>query len=239
MTIEIKKVIIDLKDGIEKLDFEKLYDNSYKEALKRKALSEEKEKIHWSAVFEIEDEDFEMEFAVDTKGNYLTYLDLDGYINGEVAQIDEGSALHLVSKESNIYEAICFMEIKKLNILPEIKLKALEYSLFPKFIKGYIANDSGIDTNVKDFMDIVAPVFSKLELIKKININLDWVKIIGGDIEVQNRFEKFLKNYVEKELFFIYYDTEYGEMLSKKEFNELFAECAKYNPKTDLVDIYE
>ncbi|WP_372713905.1 hypothetical protein [Ilyobacter sp.] len=238
MNIEIKKVILDLKTGQENLEFEKLYENSYKETLKRETIKK-KEKIHWAAVFHIEDDEIEMEFAVDTKGNYLTYLDLEGYINGEAAEIDEGSALHLVTRESNIYQAMCFMEVKKLKVLPEEKLKALEYSLFPKFAQGFIASDMAGDSNISEFMELFTPVLSKLELIKKIDISCEWVEIIGGDSESQKRFENFLKEYVEKDLFFVYYDTEYGEMLSKKEFNELFSQGIKYKPNTEILDLYE
>jgi hypothetical protein len=238
MNIELKKITLDIENGKKDLDFEKLYENSYKEAIKKQAIRE-KEKIKWSGIFSIENEEIELEFAVDTEGNYLTYLDLDGYLNGEVAEIDDGSALHLISEKSNVYEAICFMEIKKLKILPEKKLKALEYSLFPKFAKGYIANDLAEDTNVADFMDIFAPILSELELIKKINIGFKWVSINGGDEETQKRFKIFLEDYLGKELNFLYYDTEYGEMLSKKEYNKLFAGGIKYNPKMELLDLYE
>jgi len=238
MNIELKKIVLDIKPGQENLDFEKLYENSYKEALKRETLTD-KEKIQWSGIFHIEDDEIEMEFLADTKGNYITYLDLDGYLNGEVAEIDEGSALHLVSEGSNIYEAICFMEIKKLKVLPEPKLKALEYSLFPKFAQGFIASDLSGENNVSEFMELFTPILSNLELIKKINISCEWSEIIGGNSEIKERFEKFLKDYVEKELFFLYYDTEYGEMLSKKEYNELFAQGIKYNPNTDILDLYE
>ena len=238
MNIELKNVILDIKPGQENFEFEKLYENSYKEALKRETLKN-KEKIHWSGIFHIEDDEIEMDFVVDTKGNYITYLDLDGYLNGEVAEIDEGSAFHLVSEESNIYEAICFMEIKKLKVLPEEKLKAIEYSLFPKFAQGFIASDLAGENNVSEFMELFTPILSDLELIKKIKINCEWTKISGGNSETKERFEEFLKDYVEKKLFFIYYDTEYGEMLSKKEYNELFAQGIKYNPNTAILDLYE
>lgn len=238
MNIEIKKVILDFKNGQENLEFEKLYENSYKEALKREVIKN-KEKLHWAGVFHIENDEIEIEFVVDTRGNYITYLDLEGYLNGEIVEIDEGSGLHLVSKGSNVYEAICFMEAKKLRVLPENKLKALEYSLFPKFAQGYIASDLSGDNNVGEFMELFTPVLSKLELIKKIDISCEWIDVIGGDSETQKRFENFLKRYIENELFFVYYDTEYGEMLSKKEFNELFSQGIKYNPNTDILDLYE
>ncbi|WP_319370657.1 hypothetical protein [uncultured Ilyobacter sp.] len=238
MVIELKKIILDLKNGQKNLEFEKLYENSYKEALTREVLKK-KEKIHWAGVFHIEDDEIKMEFSVNTRGNFITYLDLDGYLNGEVAEIDDGSSFHLVSKKSNIYEAMCFMEVKKLKVLPEKKLKALEYSLFPKFAQGYIASAIGVDNNVGEFMKLFIPVLSNLELIKKIDISCEWTEIIGGDRDIKERFEKFLKDYVEKELFFLYYDTEYGEMLSKKEFNELFAQGVKYNPNTEIIDLYE
>lgn len=238
MDIKLRETLLDIKEGKENLEFAKLYENSYKEALKRETVGE-KEKIQWSGVFSIEDEEIELEFLVDTEKNYITCLDLDGYLDGEVAQTDEGTALHLVSESGNVYEAICFMEIKKLNILPEKKLKALEYSLFPKFAKGYIANDLAEDTNVADFMELFSPILSELELVKKFDISCKWTRVTGGDEETQKRFKDFLEDYLEKELYFVYYDTEYGEMLSKKEYNKLFAAGTKYNPKMELLDLYE
>ncbi len=239
MEIYIKEVNIE-ESNTNDIKFKKLYNNSYKEAIK---YSSNKDKIgrDWNAIIHVEDEyeEVDLDFTVDTKGNFITYLDLDGYLEGEVVNLDEEVELHLALRDNSIYEALVFMEVKKLNILPEEKLKSIEYSLFPKFAKGYIATDLKQDTNVGKFIEVFAPLLEKYEILKKLDIEKTNYRIKGLEEDDKNIFRDEMNRYLFEDLYFIYYDRGYGEFLSKKDFNELLLAGSKFEADTTLVDLYE
>lgn len=241
MEIILKEIMLAEDPSGETKDFEKFYNNSYKEAIRSKDLSKGQTKLSWAAKFHIEDEEEEIDidYDVDTRGNYITYLNLDGYLEGEVAEAGEDVELHLAVEGNSILEALTFMEIKKLGVLPEEKLKALEYSLFPKFAKGYIATDLKEDENVKEFMKIFYPLLEKHEILKKIKVERFRYKISGGDEEAKKRFINTMEDYLFEDIYFIYYDRGYGEFLAKRDYNELLMAGSKYEPDMTMKEMYE
>jgi|GEM_PF-1914753 len=240
MEIRLKEVRLEDDPSKETGEFEKFYDNSYKAAIRSNSVKEQT-KLNWEASFYVEDEEEEIdtEYVVDTKGNFITHLNLDGYLEGEILELGEDVELHLSIKGNSMLEALTFTEIKKLGVLPEDKLKALEYSLFPKFAKGYIATDLKEDSNVKEFMEIFYPMLKKFEILKEIKVEKFRYRISGGDEETQERFKRSMENYLFDEVEFIYYDRGYGEFLSKKDYNELLMAGTKYNPDMTMKEMYE
>ena len=240
MEIILKEVRLEEDPKKESVEFEKFYNNSYREAVKVKKEGIQS-KLHWEATFYIEDEEeeIETEYIADTRGNYMTFLNLDGYLEGEVADLGEDIELHLATEGNSILEALAFMEIKKLGVLPDEKLKALEYSLFPKFAKGYIATDLKQDTNVIKFMEIFYPLLKKFEILKEVKLEKFGYRAKGGDKETQEKFKKTMEKYLFEQLKFIYYDKGYGEFLTKRDYNELLMAGTKYEPDMTMKEMYE
>lgn len=240
MEIILKEVRLEENSKKETSEFEKFYDNSYKAAI-RSNIRMEQINLNWEATFYIEDEDEEIdtEYVADTKGNFITHLNLDGYLEGEVLELGEDVELHLSLEGNSMLEALAFTEIKKMGVLPEEKLKALEYSLFPKFAKGYIATDLKEDSNVREFMEIFYPFLERFDILKEVKVEKFRYKVVGGDEETQENFKKTMENYLFEEVRFIYYDRGYGEFLTKKDYNELLMAGSKYNPDMTMKEMYE
>jgi len=240
MEITLREVVLEESSGSETLEFAKLYDNSYKAAIRSDKRGTQS-KLNWEATFQIEDEDEEIdtEYTINTKGNYMTFLNLDGYLEGEIASLSEDVELHITVEGNSILEALTFMEIKRLNVLPEEKLKALEYSLFPKFAKGYIATDLKQDSNAVQFMEAFYPLLNKFEILKTIKLEKFRYRIKGADDETADRFKTSMETYLFNDVTFIYYDKGYGEFLTKRDFNELLMAGAKYEPDTTMKEMYE
>jgi len=240
MEIILKEVRLEENSKKETSEFEKIYDNSYKAAI-RSNIRREQTNLNWEATFYIEDEDEEIdtEYVADTKGNFITHLNLDGYLEGEILELGEDVELHLSLEGNSMLEALAFTEIKKMGVLPEEKLKALEYSLFPKFAKGYIATDLKEDSNVREFMKIFYPFLERFDILKEVKLEKFRYKVVGGDEETQENFKKTMENYLFEEVRFIYYDRGYGEFLTKKDYNELLMAGSKYNPDMTMKEMYE
>lgn len=240
MEITLREVVLEDDSRSETLEFARLYDNSYKAAIRSDKRAAQP-KLNWEATFQIEDEDEEIdtEYAVNTKGNYITFLNLDGYLEGEIAALGEDVELHIAVEGNSILEALAFMEVKRLKVLPEEKLKALEYSLFPKFAKGYIATDLKQDSNAVQFMETFYPLLNKFEILKTIKLEKFNYRVKGADDETADRFKSDMESYLFDELTFIYYDKGYGEFLAKRDFNELLMAGAKYEPDMTMKEMYE
>lgn len=240
MEIRLSQIRLESDPKNDAIGFEKFYDNSYKAAIRSKVKKSDP-LLSWEATFfvEDEDEDIDTEYVVNTKGNFMTYLNLDGFLEGEILELDEEVELHFSVDGNSILEALTFLEIQKLKVLPEEKLKALEYSLFPKFAKGYIATDLKQDSNVSSFMEIFYPLLNKFEILKEIKVEEFRYKIVGGDEDTQEKFKSTMGEYLFDKIRFIYYDKGYGEFLAKKDFNELLMAGTKYNPDTTMLDMYE
>lgn len=240
MEVILKEVRLEEDPKKETMEFEKFYDNSYKHAMKTSRRGAQS-KLNWEATFYIEDEEeeIETEYRVDTRGNYITFLNLDGYLEGEVANLGEDVELHLAIEGNSILEALTFIEVKKLGVLPDEKLKALEYSLFPKFAKGYIATDLKQDANVSKFMEIFYPLLQKFEILKEIKLEKFRYRVSGGNEETQERFKTSMEKYLFEQVKFIYYDKGYGEFLAKRDYNELLMAGTKYEPDMTMKEMYE
>lgn len=240
MEIRLSEIRLESDPKNDAIGFEKFYDNSYKAAIRSKVKKSDP-LLSWEATFfvEDEDEDIDTEYVVNTKGNYMTYLNLDGYLEGEILELDEEVELHFSEDGNSVLEALTFLEIQKLKVLPEDKLKALEYSLFPKFAKGYIATDLKQDSNVSSFMEIFYPLLNKFEILKEIKVEEFRYRVVGGDEETQEKFKSTMGEYLFDKIRFIYYDKGYGEFLAKKDFNELLMAGTKYSPDTTMMDMYE
>lgn len=239
MEIRLSEVVLEDTRAKDIKEFERFYDNSYKAALRSKRSIGDK--LAWKARFIVEDEDegIESEYIVDTKGNYITYLHLDGHLDGEIIELDDEIELHLATRNNSILEALVFTEVSRLKLLSEEKLKAVEYSLFPKFAKGYIATDLKQDKNVKSFMDIFYPFLEKHEIIKTISVSKFSYKVLNTDEASMENFRKNMEEYIFEDLYFIYYDRGYGDFLAKKDFNEILMAGIKFEPDTTMLELYE
>ena len=240
MEIRLGEIRLENDPKNDAIGFEKFYDNSYKAAIRSKVKKSDP-LLNWEATFFVEDDDEEIdtEYIANTKGNYMTYLNLDGYLEGEILELDEEVELHFSEDGNSVLEALTFIEIQKLKVLPEEKLKALEYSLFPKFAKGYIATDLKQDSNVSSFMEIFYPLLNKFDILKEIKVEEFRYTIVGGDEDTQTKFKSTMGEYLFNKIRFIYYDKGYGEFLAKRDFNELLMAGTKYNPDTTMLDMYE
>lgn len=239
MEIKLKKINVDIKKGdLEKfneLDFARLVEGSFNEWTR---LDEKKDKINWSGEFIIESEDGDFDYKVDTEKKYITSLDLDGFLDGEKIDIDEDMELLLSSNHSYIYELLIFHEISKLKVVSDIKLKAVELSLFPRWASGYLADNLENNKIIQEFMEIFEPLMNEFEIVKKMDINLDNIQVECEDEKIKEIFKETVKKYVRKEVFFIMHDNEYRNLLPKLEINRLISAGHKFNPDLEEVEIY-
>ena len=239
MEIKLKKIEIDIKKGdLEKfneIEFARLVEGSFHEWTR---LDEKKNKINWSGEFTIESEDGDFDYRVDTEKKYITSLDLDGFLDGEKIDLDEDMELLLSSNHSYIYELLIFHEISKLKIVSDIKLKAVELSLFPKWASGYLADNLENNQVIQEFMEIFEPLMNEFEIVKKSYINLDNIQVECEDEKIKEIFKESIKKYLGKEVFFIIHDSEYRNLLPKLEINRLISAGHKFNPDLEEVEIY-
>jgi len=239
MKIRLKKIDLDLVKGdLEKfneIEFARLIEGSFNEWTR---LDEKKNKINWSGEFLIESEDGDFDYKIDTQKKYITSLDLDGFLDGEKIDIDEDIELLLSSNYSYIYELFIFHEVSKLKIVSDIKLKAVELSLFPRWASGYLADDLENDPIIQEFIGIFGPLMNEFEIVKKLDINLDALQVNCEDEKLKEIFEESVKIYITKEIFFILHDSEYRNFLSKLDINRLISAGHKFNPSLEEVEIY-
>ena len=208
MRISLNKGKIEGHVSENSLGFAKLIENSFNEWSRSEELSGDT--IPWSLIFKIEEAGEEEMFYVDTNGEYLVYLDLDGYMMGEMIELDEERELKLVAKHSYMYELICFSEIMKLGVLGSERVKELEQEIFPEWANGVVADDLEDNETVARFMQAFAPVLDKLEIVKRVDIDIDdfEVEAVGQEEE----FKEYIKNYVKEELFFLVHNPLYAEL---------------------------
>lgn len=239
MEIKLEKINVDIKNSdLEKfneVEFARLIEGSFNEWTR---LDEKKNKINWSGKFTVESEDGDFEYKVDTKEKYITSIDLDGFLDGEKIDIDEDIELLLSSNYSYIYELLIFHEISKLKIVSDIKLKAIELALFPKWASGYLADNLENNKIIQEFIEIFEPLMNEFEIVKKINIGLDSIQVECENKQIREIFKETIKKYIEKEVFFIIHDSEYSSILSKLDMNRLVSAGHKFNPSLEEVEIY-
>jgi hypothetical protein len=239
MKIELKKIKIELeKDQLEQIneiEFARLVEGSFNEWTR---LDEKKSKMNWSGKFLIEGEEENLEYIVDTKNKYITSLDLDGYLDGEKIDLDEDIEILLSSKYSYIYELLIFHEISKLKVVSDLKLKAVELNLFPKWASGYLADNLEGNEVIEEFMKLFEPLLNEFEIVKKVKIDLDNLEVECDDELIKEVFKGSIKEYIGNEIFFIVYDKEYRNLLSKLDLNKLILAGQKFNPNLEEVEIY-
>jgi hypothetical protein len=239
MKIELKKIKIELeKDQLEQIneiEFARLVEGSFNEWTR---LDEKKSKMNWSGKFLIEGEEENLEYIVDTKNKYITSLDLDGYLDGEKIDLDEDIEILLSSKYSYIYELLIFHEISKLKVVSDLKLKAVELNLFPKWASGYLADNLEGNEVIEEFMKLFEPLLNEFEIVKKVKIDLDNLEVECDDELIKEVFKGSIKEYIGDEIFFIVYDKEYRNLLSKLDLNKLILAGQKFNPNLEEVEIY-
>ncbi len=239
MKATLKKIKLDLDElevkNYEKLEFERLIEGSLREWTENKG---DKEKINWLGEILIENEDGDFVYNIDTKSRYIASLDLDGYLSGEKIDIDEDVEILLSSKTSYIYELLIFHEISKLNILSEDRLKALELSLFPKWASGFLADNISNNEIMKEFLINFESLINEFEIVKKLKIDTSSLVTECKDELVSEVFKGSIKDYIDKEIFFIVYDKEYGKFLSKQEVKKVLLAVKKFNPNLEEIELY-
>lgn len=191
--------------------FEKLVENSFSEWSDSESISQEK--LAWSLVFKVKyGEGKEEFFYVDTDDEYLSYLDLEGYIQGQMIELDDESELKIVSKSSYIYELICFSEILKFDVLEAKKIEILERQIFPEWANGIVADDLADNEIVSQFMKAFAPVLEELGIVKRVFVDIDKFKIEAETDEVKEKFERFIEEYIGKKVFFLIHNPLHAEL---------------------------
>lgn len=239
MEIKLNKIKLNIDENelikFNEIEFAKLIEGSFHEWTR---LDENKNKINWSGDFFIESEDGDFDYKVDTEKKYITSLDLDGFLNGEKIDLDDDMELLLSSNHSYIYELLIFHEISKLKVVSDIKLKAVELSLFPKWASGYLADDLKDNQIIREFIEIFEPFMNEFEIVKKYYINLDSIQVECENEKIKEVFKENIKKYLKKEIFFIIHDSEYRNFLPKLDINRLISAGHKFNPSLEEVEIY-
>lgn len=239
MKIKLKKIKLDIEKidliKFNEIEFARLVEGSFNEWTR---LDENKNKINWSGEFFIESEDGDFNYKIDTEKKYITSLDLDGFLNGEKIDLDEDIELLLSSNYSYIYELLVFHEISKLKVVSDIKLKAVELALFPKWASGYLADDLKDNKIIHEFIEIFEPFMDEFEIVKKLYINLESIQVECENEKIKKIFKEAIKKYLEKEIFFIMHDSEYRNFLTKLDINRLISAGDKFNPSLEEVEIY-
>lgn len=236
MKIKLKEIYI-LEENINKneVSFKKLIDNSYNEFNNNwKNQESTEEHIGWKATFEIEYKNQNFDFVVDTQGDYLSYIDLEGYFSGEGLLIEEDKYLKIASKSSGIIIALYFSEAIKYRLLNEATEKALYYSIFPEWSRGLIPCDVEDIEDIRNFVKVFKPYLEKKEILKKVEIDYSDYKILGGNEFLINLFESFITSYLKEELFFFIHDNNYTESIRDMEEG-----TSNFTINTDILKEYE
>lgn len=198
MKIRLKKLVL---NESENKDFEKFVDNSYAEWSNNwNNVNKKIEKNSWSATFEIESDNKIGEFIMDTKGDYLTFLDLEGYLGGEEYQIENGLSLKAASHSSNILVGILFSEAIKHKLIDEDESSYLSMMIFPEWSRGLIPNDVLDEEDVKEFFDKTLEYFTGKDILKVFSIEIE-EPLVEAD-EKEEEFLNFVKRYLLSEIFF-------------------------------------
>lgn len=200
VNMEIKLKELNLKTT-ENKEYEKLIENSYSEWSNNwNNVNKKIEKNSWDGKFEIEYKNQFGEFLVDTKGDYLTFIDLEGYLGGEEFLLEEGLSLKLASHSSNILVAIVFSEAIRLGLIDEDEESYLSMLIFPEWSRGLIPNDVLEEEDIKEFFDNTFKYLEQKNILKVYPIKIEDISIEAS--EKEEEFLKFIKNYITKELFF-------------------------------------
>lgn len=198
--MEIKLKEITLRNE-ENKKFEKFIDNSYNEWLNNwNNVKEIENKNSWEAKFEIIHNNKIGEFIIDTKGDYLSFMDLEGYLSGEEYELEEGLSLKVASVSSNIMVAIVFSEAIRLKLIDENESSYLSMSIFPEWSRGLIPNDILEDEDIKEFFDTTLTYLKSKDIINIYPINTD--NFEANAVVKKEEFIKFAKDYIEKDIFF-------------------------------------
>lgn len=217
MNIKLKTINIKGQTLKENIKFKKLIDNSYhewSEGWKTQGLNREEE-ISWEAVFEIDYEDSILHFVVDTEGEHLTHIDLEGYMGGDGLVLDDELYLKIASKPSGILTALYFSEAIRHQLLSEENEKILYFEIFPEWTRGLVPDNVNKLENVKKFIDFFKPHFEELEILKEIKINMDSYIINTEDEYLRKLFEEFASEYFNNEIFFFLHNCDFIGNLKK------------------------
>ncbi len=208
-----------------KIGFEKMLENSFHEWSSSEDIS--KEMTPWSLTFKIEDGSKEEFFYVDTHDEYLAYLDLDGYLQGQMLELDEERELKIVSKNSYMYELICFSEVLKSGVLDLEKIEILESQIFPEWANGIVADDLETNEIVTQFMEIFAPVLDELGVLKKVSVSICDFEVEADTDSIKKEFVRYIEEYVGGEIFFLVHNPMYTELYPESQ-SKLFEAARKF-----------
>lgn len=200
--MEIKLKEIELIDSSYN-EFKKFIDNSYNEWTTNWSNVKEKiEKNSWKAKFEINYKGKIGYFNLDTEGDYLTYMDLEGYLNGEEFPLEDGLTLKLASHSSNILVAVVFSECIRLGLIDEDEESYLSMMIFPEWSRGLVPNDVLDEEDISEFYEKMLEYLINKNVLKVHKINLDDIEVISEDEDFNEKFLEFIKKYFESDLFF-------------------------------------
>lgn len=184
-------------------EFKKLIDNSYNEwSINWQNLNKKEEKNSWKAEIELEYKNSKGTFVLDTEGDYLTYLDLEGYLSGEMFDLESGVTLKLASKSSNILVGIVYSEAIRLGLLDEDVAEDLAFEIFPEWSRGLIPNEVLEDEEVKHFYENNLKSLENKGILSRYKVEMDGVEVLCENEEVKEDFLEFIREYLEDEIFF-------------------------------------
>lgn len=217
MNIKLKTINIKGHSPKENIKFKKLIDNSYhewNEEWKIQGLDRENE-ISWEAVFEIEYDGSDFYFVVDTEGEHLTHIDLEGYMGGEGLVLDDELYLKIASRPSGILTALYFSEAVRHKLLNDMDEKILYYEIFPEWTRGLVPDNVDKLESVQKFIELFKPHFEELEILKEIAIDMDSYIINTEEDSLRELFEEFASEYFNNEVFFFLHNCDFVGSLKR------------------------
>lgn len=198
MEIILKEINL---EKFENKEFETFIDNSYNEWSNNwNNVNKKIEKNSWSAKLEIVYQNKSGEFFIDTKGDYLTFVDLEGYLSGEEFQLEEGLSLKAASHSSNVLVAVVFSEAIRLGLIDEDEASYLSMLIFPEWSRGLIPTDVLAEEDVKEFFVETLKYLENKGILQIYPIKIEEVEVIAS--EKEKEFLKFVKEYIKKDIFF-------------------------------------
>lgn len=198
MEITLKKIELETYGN---KNFEKFIDNSYNEwSTNWNNVSKKVEKNSWSARFEIVHDNKVGEFFIDTHEDYLTFMDLEGYLGGEEFQVEDGLSLKVASHSSNILVAVVFSEAIRLGLIDEDEISYLSMMIFPEWSRGLVPNDVLAEEDVKEFFVETLKYLENKNYLRIYPIKIGEVEVFAE--EKEDEFLSYAKTYIEKEIFF-------------------------------------
>lgn len=174
----------------------KLRDNSYSEWINDWD-SEKKEFSSWELTLEITDENRSVLFTIDSENDFLSFVDLDGFLTGEEFFFSENYNLKMASHSSNILLGIVFSESIKHKYIDENEIDYFGMYIFPEWSRGLIPNDIFDNEEIKEFFEENLKKLIEEKKLVLFDIDTEELECDNEDVNIEE-----FKKYFKKDLFF-------------------------------------